>query len=132
MSSADGRGERTVFLVVGDEAERLLRLGLWAVTAASIGERVEVLLSSGPLRAWIDGEDGPFDTVRPHARDLGLPTPRGLLLEAKALGPLRIVTCDTEWRLAGVAEEDVRRRVDEIVSLPTFWRETAGARIVTI
>jgi peroxiredoxin family protein len=129
---ADGGGERTVFLVMADDAPRLLRLGLWAVTATSVGERVEVLLTSAALASWIRSPDGAFDVAPENAGALGLPTPRALLKEARALGPLRVVTCDTELRLAGLVEADVAPHVDGIVSLPTFWRETAGARIVTI
>jgi len=123
MSSAG----KVVFLVQSAEPDRLLRMGLWALTAASVGESVDVLLTAAPLTRWAHGmgvEEG-----RP---DLGLPGPRGLLSQAKELAPVRVCTCDTELKLAGISLETVEGRIDEVVSLPSFWRENRTSRLVSV
>lgn len=128
----DGR-RRTVFLLLCPDDERVLRLGLWALTAASVGEAVDVLLTAPALNAWVSGPFGAREAdPEVSVPDEKLPSPRSLLRQAKELGPVRVVTCDTELRLAGLTEEAVRPLVDEIVSLPGFWRETEGARFVTL
>ena len=106
--------------------DSLLRLGLWAVTAVSVGESVEILLCAAPLARLVR------DGLTPAKRPEGLPPPLELLQNARELGPLRVVTCHTELQLAGLAEDDVRARVDEIVSLPSFWRASAGARTIVL
>jgi peroxiredoxin family protein len=67
-----------------------------------------------------------------RARQLGLPAPTALLEQAKELSPVRVVSCGTELLLAGLTEEAVQPLIDDIVSLPSFWRETAGARVVSL
>lgn len=116
----------TVFLLVSDDREQLLRAGLWALTAASVGEQVQVLLTAGPLRALLAGTPPP-----PRAVALGLPGPAALLADARALGA-RVVTCDTELLLAEVAASDALAVVDAVESLPSFWRATAAARLVVV
>jgi peroxiredoxin family protein len=122
-------GRRTVFLVLDDDPPRWRSLGLWAITAASVGESVDVLVTARPLRALARGA---FDAPDAEAASLGLPSPRELLAQAKALAPVRIVTCDTEARLAGLSDEEARASVDDVVSLPSFWRELGSARVVTV
>src|SRR5438105_1077148 len=93
---------RTIFLVHRGEPETLTTLGLWVVTAASTGERVEVLLGAAPLRAIVAGA-GRSD----RAKALGLPDVRELFAQAKALAPMRVVTCDTELALAELTADQV-------------------------
>jgi peroxiredoxin family protein len=124
---------RAVFLLLSPDDEKLLRLGLWTLTAASVGEAVDVLLAAPALAAWVCGPVGASTLdADVSAQDGKVPSPRAALRQAKELGPVRIVTCDTEIRLAGLSEGVVRPLVDEIVSLPAFWRETEGARFVTL
>lgn len=114
---------RTVFLVLAADPERLVRVGLWALTAASVGESVDVLLTAGPLAAWLadpPGERGP------------LPSWREMITEARGLARVRVVTCETELSLAGVPLERVKGSVDAIESLPSFWRTLEDARVVSI
>lgn len=118
-----------VFLVQQASDEQLLRLGLWVVTAASVGERVDVLLCAPALERLLEGA---FDNSTPAAARLGLPTLAALLEQARALGPMRLLTCDTEIALAGLSRDVVSARVDEVVSLPSFWRSTQGARTVVL
>ena len=121
------------FLVMSSDDDRLLRLGLWVLSAASVGEAVDVLLTSRPLREWVKGSFGADGAqARAAGQVEGLAPPRTLLRQAQELAPVRILTCDTEWHLAGLTEEAVVEAVDEIVSLPTFWRDASGSRLVTI
>jgi peroxiredoxin family protein len=118
-------GAQTVFLVAADEPERVTRAALWAVTAASVGDRVTVLLTAPALRACRPG--GPLASpVLP-----GFPSIDTLWADARALGA-RIVTCETELQLSGVSRESVSGWLDDVVPMPSFWRETAAARLVTI
>ena len=116
-----------VFLVVSADEERLLRLGLWVVTAASVGERVDVLLCAPALRAVMDGV-----LERPSPGHVQLPSAAELLTQARALAPVRLLSCDTEIALAGFTVSDVGSRLDEVVSLPSFWRAGRGARTVVV
>jgi peroxiredoxin family protein len=120
-------GRRTVFLVLSGDAERLLRVGLWALTAASCGETVELLLTAPALRSWVDPVEGPD-----AARSLGLPPWRAMVEEARALAPVKVLSCETEVALSGVSLEAARAAVDEVESLPSFWRRLGEARVVTI
>lgn len=123
---------RTAFLVLSADDESLLRLGLWVLTASSVGEQVDVLLCAPALCRLADGS---FDAVRSSGtaagrEALGLPAPSALLSQAKELSSVRVVTCETELALAGL--QTVPPGLDGLVSLPTFWRETAAARLVRL
>ena len=124
---------RTVFLVISADDETLLRLGLWTLTAASVGDDVDVLLTAPALRRWLDGSfdvaSGASATARART---GLPPPSALVSQAKELASVRVVSCDTELALAGVSEAEAKGRLDALVSLPSFWRESAAARLVRL
>ncbi len=115
-----------VILVVSDDAERLLRAGLWAVTAQATGDEVRVLLTAPALRTL--AADHP---TTPEAMRMGLGSPLTLLGEARALGA-RVVTCETELALSGLAEAMAAKLVDAIEPLPSFWRESLGAQRLVI
>lgn len=122
-----------VFLVVQATDEHLLRLGLWAVTAASVGESVDVLLCAPALRRLADGSfDDLQDGTAGKAAAVGLPPPSQLLDTARALGPFRLLGCETELLLAGLKASDLAGRLDAVVSLPGFWRDNRHARLVTL
>lgn len=128
-------GPTTVFLVTSDDPERLLRVGLWALTAASVGEHVDVLLGARPLASLAAGrldESPPALPGAPSASTLSLPGPLGLLRQARELGPCRVLACDTELRLAGLDPDSPPTELDGVVSLPTFWREALAARLVHV
>jgi len=129
--------KQVVFLVTSDAYEQRLRLGLWALSAASVGEAVHVMFVGNALRSWCEGrfdqtvgEQDSRSALR--ASELGLLPPSAMLKEARELSPVRIVSCGTEVLLAGLTEEAARPHLDDLVSLPSFWRETAGARVVTL
>lgn len=125
-------GVHTAFLVVSADDESLLRLGLWVLTAASVGERVDVLLCAPALRRLADGsfDETPGSGPAASRSTLGLPAPSALLSQAKELSAVRVVTCETELALAGL--ETPPAGVDALVSLPSFWRETAAGRLLRL
>ncbi len=118
-------GARTLFLVATDEPERVARAALWALTAASVGDEVRVLLAAPALRACQAG--GPMDGPALE----GMPGVRELWAEVRALGG-RVVTCPTELGWSGVSQESLEGWVDDIVSMPALWRETQAFRVVTV
>lgn len=130
---ADQTRPRAVFLVLQASDEHLLRLGLWTVTAASVGEDVDILLCAPALARLADGS---FDALAhgsaAKATILGLPPPTQLIDQARQLAGVRLLGCDTELRLAGLQPDALDGRLDAVVSLPSFWREARGARIVTL
>lgn len=197
MSPKTTSQPHSIFLVKSTSYDSLHLLGMWVISALSVGEQVDILLSAAPLRAWVDGSFGeesserssglssesesasesspdlgskstseahPKPRSKPHSeplpeslessappespelseppkaalaraqavKQLGLPSPKSLLLEAKELGGLRILSCSTEVLLAGLSEEELKGKVDEVVSLPSFWRESAGCRTVCV
>jgi peroxiredoxin family protein len=113
----------TTFLVVSSDPERMWRAALWALTAASVDETVGVWLTAPALSALAK------TTVQAAgAQAAGLPDVAKLLSEARTLGA-RVMTCETELALAGLAADDVAGLVDAVESLPSFWRSAAGERI---
>lgn len=124
---------RTVFLVVQASDEHLLRLGLWTVTAASVGEDVDILLCAPALKRLAAGDfDRLVTGTASRASSLGLPPPLELIAHARELACVRLLACDTELRLAGIAAGVLDEHLDAFVSLPSFWRETRSARVVTL
>lgn len=127
------RTAKTVFFVLRADDEQLLRLGLWVVTAASVGEEVDVLLCAPALARLADGSfDAAAQGTASRAAGLGLPPPTELLAQAKMLGPVRLLGCETEMLLAGLETSALEGKLDDIVSLPSFWRAHADSRIVTL
>ena len=105
------------------------------VTAAAMGDEVVVVFSFDALKALARGSFGK-PTEREQAESaradgLGLPSPAKLLAEARGLG-VRLVACDTTVKLCGLAPRDLVGKLDETLGLPSIWRLTEGARIVTL
>jgi peroxiredoxin family protein len=113
----------TTFFVVSDEPERLWRAALWALTAASVDEQVRVWLTAPALRALVSGP-----VFAAGAEAAGLPDARSLLRESRSLG-VRILTCETERALAGIAGGDLSELVDSEEPFPSFWRASEGERV---
>ena len=111
-----------VLHVVSGDSERLFRAGLWAVTAQASGDEVRVLLTAPALRVLAADEPAPVEAVQ-----LGFPSPKSLLGEARQLGA-KVVTCETELALSGVAHGAIEGLVDSVEPLASFWRETRSAQ----
>ncbi len=124
--------ERTVLLLATARYEILVHSGLLAVTAASLGDEVLVMPVLGVLKRWARAtlDLSPAEVGFPERQAaLNLPPPSELFAQAKQLGA-RVFACDTHARLAGVTSADLSGKVDEMIALPTFWKLTAGARVL--
>ena len=53
-----------------------------------------------------------------------------MLAEARGLGA-RLLACDTMLRIAGVPTEEAEQVLDEVMGLPSLWRLTDGARVLS-
>jgi peroxiredoxin family protein len=100
-----------------------------AVTAASLGDAVTVVLAFEPLRAFVEGrfEEGAPATVA-GAR---VPPLAATLEEARRELGLRVVACETAVRLAGLEPEAVRARLDGLEPLPSLWRLAQQGRALS-
>ncbi len=108
-----------IFLSASGWPERYQAVML-AVTAASLGDPVTVVLAFEPLRAFVEGrfEEGAPATVAaarvpPLAETLG---------EARRELGLRLVACETAVRLAGLDPGVVAGVLDGLEPLPSLWR----------
>jgi peroxiredoxin family protein len=127
---------RVVFFVQHGTFEPAYQLATQAVTAAAMGETVFCVLAFDALRRWVDGRfgdaEGPVEEEeRERAVQLGLPPPREMLEQARALGA-RFIACDTTVKLCGLTAEACTPALDEVLGLPSIWRLTEGARVLSL
>jgi peroxiredoxin family protein len=94
------------------------------VSTAAAGEPARGLVSFGALEPML-AEPAPGDDV--FTRTLA-----ELRATAAELEDCRLWACAAAVETAGVAREDVERRLDGVMSTPRFLRETAGARLVVV
>lgn len=113
-------GRPLVLFLHGSDWESRYQATTLAVTAAALGDPVELALFFGALRAWVEGR---FDDGRPTLADAARVAPlRATLDEARRDLGLRVVACDTAVRLAGFDRDRAAAELDAIVSLPALWR----------
>ena len=126
---------KTVFLVEAQAYEPLLHAALLAVTASADGDEVHAMFFFGALSALARGRldaATPRDAQVPaRRRALNLPSIDDLFAQARQLGA-RLYACDTHLRLAAVDATELTGRIDEVISLPTFWKLTREARVIAI
>lgn len=106
------------------------------VTAAAMGDEVYFVFAFDALRALTRDAFGLPHTEREmaesaRAEGLGLLPPAKMLQEARAMGA-RCIACDTTLRICGFSPADVGSRLDEVMGLPSIWRLTEGARVLTL
>lgn len=128
-------GRVIVFLQHGsyEPAYQATSLG---ITSAAMGDEVYFVLAFDPLREWIRGDFGEAQTETEivestRAEGLGMPPPRKMLEEAKALGA-KVVVCDTTLKICGFSSAEVRDKISEVMGLASIWRLTEGARIISL
>ena len=134
MSRVSGR---VVFFVqsVGYEAAwQATSLGL---TAVAMGDEVVFVLAFDALRAVANGTFGKPLTDRQaleltRSQGLGAPSPTSMLEDARQLGA-RVVACDTTVKLCGLVPSELEQSgsLDEVMGLPSIWRLTEGARVIS-
>ncbi len=91
-----------------------------AVIAAALGDEVHLALFFGALRAWV--EDRFDEGAPPEATSARVGSLRRTLEEARRDLGVRVVTCDTAVRLAGLEPVQATGALDGIASLPELWR----------
>lgn len=123
-------GEPLVVFVHGAAWEARYQATTLAVTAAALGDPVTVALFFGPLRLWAEGR---FDEgAPPEARTARVGSLRDALEEARRELGLRVVSCDTAIRLAGLDPDRIRPLLDDVATLTGLWRTAQGGRAVTL
>lgn len=128
-------GRVIVFLQHGsyEPAYQATSLG---ITAAAMGDEVYFVLAFDALRDWVRGDFGepqtePEIVESTRAEGLGMPPPRKMLEEAKALGA-KVVVCDTTLKICGLTSGEVAGKISEVMGLASIWRLTEGARIISL
>lgn len=107
-----------------------------AVTAVAMGDEVHLVFAWDALRQLARGTFGApqSDAERDEANRaeaLGLPSPAKLLQEARSLGA-RLIACDSTVKICGFDPSALKDCLDEVMGLPSIWRLTDGARIVSL
>ena len=126
---------RVVIFVQHGTYEPAYQVASLAITAAAMGDEVYVVVAFEALRGLIKGSFGEAHTEKERAESargdgLGVPAPKKMLAEARALGA-KLVACDTTVKLCGFGTDEAKRVLDDIMGLPSIWRLTVGARVLT-
>lgn len=126
---------RVVFFVQHGTYEPAYQVASLAITAAAMGDEVYVVFAFEALRNVIKGTFGEAHTERERAESaradgLGVPAPKKMLQEARGLGA-KLVACDTTVKLCGFGSDEAKKALDDIMGLPSIWRLTVGARVLT-
>ena len=106
------------------EPERLYTALSLLVSTAAAGEPARGLVSFGALPALLAE---PQDADDVFSRTLV-----ELRRTAEELDDCRLWACAAAVETAGVARDEVERRLDGVMSTPRFLQETAGARLVVV
>lgn len=117
--------------------DKLYQAIMLAVTAASMGNSVHIFLFFWALRRFVNDEldevTFPVD-ISTEERRLLEAIPQGnatmlkeILEEVGSLGNLKIYACSGAVKLMELEEELVKRKVDDIIGLPTMLKMAQGA-----
>ncbi|MFP3942104.1 MAG: hypothetical protein ACLF0P_17555 [Thermoanaerobaculia bacterium] len=134
-----------VILARGGGWERRYEASALAASAASRGDRVDLVLLFGALDAWVRGEWDALDPTPALDRDrlasLDFPSLSSLVESARAGGGeagaggggLRLYGCSASARALGLDPGEVQGRVDVVCGWQTFTKLIAAAdRVVTL
>ncbi len=122
-------GAVVLFVHHGAWADRYQATTL-AVTAAALGDRVQVALFFDALRLWAAGR---FDEgAPPEAATARVVSLRDTLDEARRELGVEVVACDTAVRLAGLDPAGLDGVLDRITTLPQLWQAARDGRTVVI
>ena len=128
---------RAVFFIHTGGYEAAWQATSLGLTAAAMGEQVVFVLSFDALRAVAKGTFGKPLTDREskalnRGEGIGAPTPVRMLEDARHMGA-RVIACDTTVKLCGLngADLEAAGRLDEVMGLPSIWRLTEDARVLT-
>ena len=129
-------GRAVIFVQSGGFEAAWLATSL-GLTAAAMGDEVVFVVAFDALRAIAKGTFGkPLSDRESKAvnrgHGLGAPAPAKMLEDARHLGA-RVIACDTTVKLCGLTGSDLEAagRLDEVMGLPSIWRLTEGARLLS-
>lgn len=127
---------RVVFFLQHGSFESAFQAATTGVTAAAMGDEVYFVFAWDALRQLVRGSFGLPESDRERieqarAEGLGLPPPGRMLQEARALGA-RLIACDSTVKVCGFDPAQLQGVLDEVMGLPSIWRLTAGARIISL
>ena len=106
---------RRVVVFVSHADDTALRLaGSCALTAAAVGDRVDVYLFGPAVRAAVEAHGGEADE------------PAGRLHEARGAGRCRLVACSASVVDEKVPLPDAERALDAVVGWPTILEWSRG------
>lgn len=105
-----------------------------AAAAVASGYSVRMLLTFFALHKLAKGD---FDKIeeeglRRAAASLNLEPPSKMLEAARVLGDLKIYACPTSMNLMSVTARELEGKVDDVVGLVTFLRESDSASLIFI
>jgi peroxiredoxin family protein len=112
--------------------EALYQAASLALTAGSMGDEVLIMAFFGGLLTLCGKLPYNDDPAAVRSVSLGLPDPRHMLGDGRHNTGVRIATCETAIRLAGLDVDTVRPYVDEIMGLATLWKRAEGAHLLYI
>lgn len=126
---------RVIFFLHNASYEPAYQAASLGLTAAAMGDEVYMVFAFDALRWLLRGSFGQAHSEREvaestRAAGLNVPAPLRMLEEARALGA-KLIACDTTVRICGFAPEDVAGKLDEVMGLPSIWRLTEGARLLS-
>jgi peroxiredoxin family protein len=128
--------ERLVLFLRDASYEAAYQAASVGITATAMGEEVYVVFAFDALRQLLAGTFGRPQNEKETAESaraerLGLPQPHRMLEEARSLGA-KLVVCDTTLKICGVSPSEVGSALDEVMGLPSIWRLTQGARVISL
>ncbi len=104
---------RVVVFLSHADADALRLAGSAALTAAALGDRVDVYLFGPAVPAVVAAHEEPDD-------------PGGLLQQARGAGSCRLVACSASVLEQKVALADAERALDAVVGWPTIVEWSSG------
>lgn len=126
---------RVVFFLQSGSYEPAYQAASLGITAAAMGDEVYIVFAFDALRQLVRGSYGQPRSEREvseaaRAEGLNVPKPQRMLEEARALGA-KMIACDTTVRICGFSSEEIGQRLDQVMGLPSIWRLTEGARVLS-
>ena len=127
--------ERLVLFLHSASYEAAYQATSLGITAIAMGEEVCFVFAFDALCQLLRGTFGRPQNEKETAQSaraegLGLPTPGQMLDEARSLGA-RLLVCETTLKICGFSAAEVGG-VLEVIGLPSIWRLTQGARVVSL
>jgi peroxiredoxin family protein len=124
---------RRLFILLHRQGfEALYQAASLAMTVGAMGDEVTVMAFFGGLLTLCGKLPYADDPAAVRSVSLGLPDPRHMLGDGRHTAGVRVVTCETAVRLAGLDLDTVRPYVDEVIGLATFWKRAEGAQLIYI